>query len=46
MLLVEQRRILEQGLEHGADIGVTGGLAPRQRARIAPQQRQMFSNNL
>ena len=46
MLLVEQRRVLQQGLQHGRHIGVAGGLISRQRPGIAPQQRQMFSNEL
>jgi len=44
--LVQQRRILQQGLEHRSDIGVAGCLVAGQRAGIAPQQRQMFSNEL
>ncbi len=44
--LVEQGGILEQGLKHGSDIGVAGGLVSRQRPGVPPQQRQMFSNKL
>ena len=43
---VEQRAVLQQGLQHGPDIGVARGLVPGQRTGIAPQQRQMFSNEL
>src|SRR6266700_820526 len=42
--LVEQRGILQQGLQHGPDISVTRSLISGQRTGIAPQQRQMFSN--
>ena len=38
--------ILQQRFQHGPDIGVAGGLISRQRTGIAPQQRQMFSNEL
>ncbi len=44
VLLVEQGRVLQQGFQHGPDIGVAGGLISRQCTGIAPQQRQMFSN--
>src|SRR5262249_29481886 len=43
-LLIQQRRVLEQGLEHGRDVSVARRLASRQGTGIAPQQRQMFSN--
>jgi hypothetical protein len=43
---VEQRAVLQQGLQHGPDIGVARGLVSGQRTGIAPQQRQMFSNEL
>ncbi len=46
MALVEQRAVLQQGLQHGGHIGVAGRLVSGQRAGIAPQQRQMFSNDL
>ena len=38
--------ILQQGLQHGAHIGIARGLVSGQRTGIAPQQRQMFSNEL
>jgi len=44
--LIEQGRILQQRLQHGADIGVAGRLVSGQRPGIAPQQRQMFGNEL
>ena len=46
MGFVQQRRILNQGFEHGSDIGVTRRLVSRQRTGIAPQQRQVFRNEL
>ncbi len=46
MLVVEQRRILQQRFEHGRHVGVARSLIARERAGIAPQQRQMFSNKL
>jgi hypothetical protein len=44
--LVEQCRVLEQGFQHGTDIGVPRRLISRQGAGIPSQQRQMFSNDL
>jgi hypothetical protein len=44
--LVEQRRVLEQRLQHGSDIGVSGRLISRQGAGITSQERQMLGNNL
>ena len=46
MTLVEQGRILKQGLEHGPDISVARRLVSGQRAGIAAQQRQVFGNKL
>ncbi len=46
MPFVEQRAILQQGLQHGTHIGIARGLVSGQRTGIAPQQRQMFSNEL
>ena len=46
MPFVEQRAVLQQGLQHGAHIGIARGLVSGQRTGIAPQQRQMFSNEL
>ena len=44
--LVEQRGILQQRLQHRRDIGIARGLVSGQRTGIAPQQRQVFGNNL
>jgi hypothetical protein len=44
--LVEQRGILKQGFKHGPDIGVARRLVSRQRTGVAPQQRQVFGNEL
>ena len=46
MPFVQQRAILQQGLQHGGHISIARGLVSGQRAGIAPQQRQMFSNEL
>ena len=46
MALVEQRRILQQRFQHRGDIGIARRLVSGQGAGIAPQQRQVFGNNL
>ena len=46
MAFIEQGGVLQQGLQHGGDIGVARRLVAGQRAGIAAQQRQMFGNEL
>ena len=45
-LIIDNRRILDQGLQGGAHVGIAGGLVSRQSSRIATQKRQVLGNRL
>src|SRR5262249_38655127 len=42
----DQFRLIDQGVERGFDVFVTGNLTTRQSPRVAPQKRQVAANGL